>query len=243
MARVVGDRDAGGARKSGATTAQDAGVRDEAQFVPKVSGVFAKPAAPLREPHAVGDHSDVFEDPGPGEFERPVVIRTHRGSHVARLRQIAGHMVVLMVAVAAPDIAESLDRGESFTLEVSGADGAKAPRVLLRLIEIGARGAVLVAGKPIEVTHDPLILLQLLLEGSGGCPYAEVERKVWPAAKGDLTRCRHTLVHRLNEALEPPVHSVLERVAQPRPERRLVFCRAGLVRLALDPRIRVWVEM
>lgn len=236
MARIAEDGD-DAARSGGKLRTETQGSErpDAARFVPHVSGVFEKPSLPAGKSQATQGLPDQFERVGAGELERPVVVRTRRGSRAGRLRQLAGGAVVLMVAAMAPDISESLDRGEAFTLEVSAAQAAATPAIMQPLMQIRrtfGEAELYVGGRRVPTGNEELTLLKLLVEPPHKRTYGEVEQRIWPGVKGDVGEWRRVLVKRVNRKLRQHLDRVGAH-SEPGAPRNMIWCEAGWVRL--DP--------
>ncbi len=211
-AHDVAGRDAG----AGAEKGQDP---DEARFAEHVSGVFAKSIP------------DAAKHREPGACDQAVLVRKHGRSRVGRLRLIGGAVVVVLAGWGS-EIAETLERGEAFAIEVSPVPAAGASASLQPLIEIRAlmgERCAFVAGVPVKLTKKELAVLEVVLSAPDGTTYQEFDRVVWPGRSGDLAGSRHMLVYRLNADLEPHVDAALERAGEPRRDGHLVRCENGRV--------------
>lgn len=150
-----------------------------------------------------------------------------------------------MLVSVPPDAADTIDRGEPLAIEVSAAPAAPGLADLLPLIEIrtplGEREAF-VAGERVDLGHKEAAMLALVLEAREGSTYDRIDRTVWPGERVDLSRRRRTLVHRLNESLEPLVDAALARVGKRRCE-KLIRCGDGRVYLTVRACTRVSARM
>lgn len=206
MARIGGDGgDSPG--RAGAAVAFEPPAK--AAPIRRSSGVFVRP----RPAESPAPHCPVGQrEPGatclslrPGQ---PETVHVDRDSvfGTVLLRLLRGGAAVVVVACAAPDVAETTDRGRQLTVQLRTASAAALPAPAGDMWEIRVHSGkpwIYARGRRVRFRGNGRILLAHLLTSPGmTLSNAAIEQLLWPGQTGNLGARRRELVNRMNATLK-----------------------------------------